>query len=166
MERTKRNNIIESTRFAGKLWIEKYSDPNAMSEIPISEKTLDSMAQDLIKWVVDNPKEFSSPRKFFLQMGMTDASLRCYLKRSKSLSYAYEYAKELIGIRRIEMVSYREIDGSMLKSSQGHYEPELREDQERMSRIDKENLVPTTQVVYVPVFGKTDVVPELKESSD
>jgi hypothetical protein len=164
MERTKRDVSIESKRFAGKLWIEKYADPQEMSEIPVSEKTLDSMAHDLLQWVLDNPKEFSSPRKFFLQMGMTDASLRCYLKRSKSLQYAYDYAKETMGIRRIEMVSEGKIDGSMLKSSQGHYEPELREEQERLSRIDKESSVPANQVVYVPVFGSTDVVPELKES--
>ena len=122
------------------------------------------MAEDLIKWVVDNPKEYTSPRKFFLQLGMTDSSLRYYLKRSKSLQYAYDYAKESIGLRRIEMVSEGKIDGFMLKHSQGHFEPELREEQSRLARIDKESLVPATQVVYVPVFGKTDVVPEIKES--
>ena len=157
----KRNHTTDATRFSEKKWFATYGDQNAMNEIPVSDKTLEALADGLKQWVNDNPDEYASVRSFFLGMDMSDASLRYYLKRSEVLRHAYDVAVQTFGIRRIKFGCERKIDTAMIRPSQGYYEPELREEQERLSRISKESLASETKIVCIPVMPNTNEVPEL-----
>jgi|FreactcultuFSWF8_1027224.scaffolds.fasta_scaffold01457_5 hypothetical protein len=142
-------------------WIDTYADPLLMREVAVSTSTLERLAEDIVQWALTD-LDAIYVTEFFVTKGITPVRWRDWRKKCPELEHAYVLAKEIIGVRQFKGVTKGKLRDNFLKSHIGFYSDEWREESKRVS----ENAQPSgsgISVVEVPVFPKTDVVPELRE---
>jgi hypothetical protein len=146
----------------GRPWLQDYATGLAMKDVPVPNTTLIRLGEELLTWA-EHDEEALTISKFFSKHKISYSTLFHWKKRCPELDESYHIAKELIGVRREEGALKGKYKENTVIKTLGIYSQEFRDDENRKAQITKDiNQGSATQVVLVPDFGSTDVVPPLE----
>jgi hypothetical protein len=140
-------------------WYEEYVDPLSGNSYAMTDKGLERLAADLVKWA--NTKDAFTITQFFLPKGIAPKNWYRWVDKSECLKNAQDVAKELIGIRRELGVASGKLRSDMIKPVHGFYSSVWRAEQDRASQIN--NVTSGIQVVEIEKSPSSDLVPVLKK---
>jgi len=139
-------------------------NPYYTRQIPYSDEALEKMAQELEEWATVTNEIYIN--KFWLAKKMTRNSFHHLVGRSERLGAAYDYAKEMIAVKREEKIHKGEADRQTISWRQPIYSDEIKEIEEWLSNLkEKENKAGAGNfVVEQSPVPSSDMVPHKKEN--
>lgn len=123
-KRNPKNNISKTkkTKEAKSYETNFRFDYVTMRQKPFSIATLENLAKKMIDWANDNPNSLSL-NEFLILQGLDADTLDDFCKRCEKLKLAKKHTIMILGTRREIKGLYREIEPSLMKFMQGHYDP-------------------------------------------
>lgn len=163
----KRSTPKKKQRKNGYHYWDTYTDLYTWRKTPVSERMIEKIANDLVKWAAAD--DIKSPRKkplfireFFSSRGIPTTTYEDWLKRSPSLKLAHREALYLLGTHRERGAILKDYDAGMIKWRQHDYDPAWKKDEEWRAKIKQEADSKTQKETIQWVmqkFPNSDLVP-------
>jgi hypothetical protein len=105
--------------------VDEYFDLGCFKQRPVSERYIDRLAEELVKWARDD-EEALKLSQFLIKNGIGDSDFYRFLDRNAKLKQAHAFALEAIGNRREIGALKRKLDSNMVFASMPHYDKDWR----------------------------------------
>jgi len=115
---TKKTNTKKATRQQTP-WLEDYQDCFTFQMLPVTQKFIERLAQDLITWSED--PENLTLEKFYLKKRIAGRTFYDWVDKYPLMKAAHQTAKENIGIRREEGAIMRKYDSATIAYTMPSY---------------------------------------------
>lgn len=148
---------------------DQYLCMNSFKMKPINEKWIQWLAQELIKWAVQDDNALKLTQ-FYTLHGICSADIRRWMERSDYLKRAHAFAKLVIGDRREVGAINRKYETTMIKMMMPAYDPEWAQREQEQSKLRNPDAQAMTGqlIIEIPVFKSSGLVPDrqLEEPAD
>lgn len=148
-------------------YLDQYQDLLTLKLVPVSQKFLDRLGIDLIKWARGNghagPIKMSG---FFIERGISLTTCHRWMEKHPSFKEQYDLAKQIIGNRREEAAFWRKADAGIFLKSAANYDPEWKEIEAWRSRVAKhETETENHFTIIMDNYGSDGDTKEIKYST-
>jgi hypothetical protein len=149
-----KKNSIESSKVAKKTFFD-YLDTFTFKMKPISEDSLDKLAEELVRWAV-NDDDALKLSQFYIKHGFYDSDFYNWCARNKNLEIAHKTAMIAIGNRREIGAIKRKYDSGTINTSMSIYDKQWKELAEWKANLNKEKEQVEQKIIVIERFPESD----------
>jgi len=143
-------------------YFDEYFDFNSFKKKPVSEQWLMELAKRLVFWARDN-EDALILNQFFTDEGIGKSTVANWKKRNERFNMSYDFAKQLIGIRREVGALKKKLDTHMIMFTMPQYSESWKELEEWRSSLkvkEQEKVGDRKITIVMEKFPTTNIVPE------
>lgn len=113
---------------------EFYTDMFSFKEKPVSDRWIEALAAQLVKWAMDDPQALKISQ-FYKVRGINSSDMTRWLGRSEVLRHAHKFALQTIGDRREVGAILRVYEPGMIRYMMPHYDEDWRKEEEHKNQM-------------------------------
>ena len=164
--KTSHSSTLDSSESNSVYKYDYYLDMFSLRERPVSDRWLDNLAVELIKWAINN-SEALKLTQFYQERGIGSNDVKRWIGRNENFARAHSFARGIIGDRREIGAIKRIYDPSMIRAMQAYYDEDYKVQEEwRIKTRNADPQGPAVIRVLVPVIESEDVPSRALENED